>query len=344
LFTESGAPYESGVFYCKDAFEGLDTMEKLIDPAERGDFVGRIIAEAEEEAGKLVDGKLGSSKLVMAPRQSTNYQPTNIPTPPFWGSRVIREMPLEIVLQHLDVDELYRLQWGAKNKHGDEWVKLKAEFDARLDRMKREAIRSGYLKPQAVYGYFPAQSSGDTLIVYDPQAYAGNGHKTTIEIARFEFPRQQGQDHLALSDYFAPVESGITDVVAFQVVTVGHGADQKFQELQGKGDYSEAYFLHGLSVEAAEATAEYVHQHVRRELNLDVKRGKRYSWGYPACPDLADHQKVFALLPQANELGLELSAAYQLIPEQSTAAIVVHHPAAKYYAVGVSRVEQLLGA
>ena len=335
LFTESGTPYDSGVFYCKDAFEGLDTMEKLIDPAERGDLIGRIIAEAGEEVGKSGDGKLGSGKLVAAPHQSTNYQSTNIPTPPFWGSRVIREMPLEIVLQHLDVDELYRLQWGAKNTHGDEWVKLKTEFDARLDRMKREAIRSGYLKPQAVYGYYPAQSCGDALIVYDP-----TNRKT--EIARFEFPRQQGQDNLALSDYFAPVESGVMDVVAFQVVTVGHGADRKFQELQGKGDYSAAYFLHGLSVETAEATAEYVHQHVRRELNLDAKRGKRYSWGYPACPDLADHQKVFALLPQVNELGLELSAAFQLIPEQSTAAIVVHHPAAKYYSVGVNRVEQLM--
>ena len=224
---------------------------------------------------------------------------------------------------------------GAKSTHGDEWVKLKADFDARLDRMKREAIRSGYLKPQAVYGYYPAQSSGDALIVYDPA-----DRKT--EIARFEFPRQQGQDNLALSDYFASVESGVMDVVAFQVVTVGHGPDGKFQELQSKGDYSEAYFLHGLSVETAEATAEYVHQHVRRELNLDAKRGKRYSWGYPACPDLADHQKVFALLPQVKELSLELSPAYQLIPEQSTAAIVIHHPAAKYYSVGVSRVEQLM--
>ncbi len=336
LFTEAGTPYDSGVFYCKDAFEGLDTMEKLIDPAERGDFVGRIVAEAEAE--------ISNQQSTISNRQSAVHRPTSnlqsltskdIPTPPFWGSRVIREMPLEIILQHLDIDELYRLQWGAKNTHGDEWVKLKANFDVRLDRMKRDAIRSGYLKPQAVYGYYPAQSSGDALIVFD----STNQKK---EIARFEFPRQQGQDFLALSDYFAPVESGVMDVVAFQVVTVGHGAAEKFQELQSKGDYSEAYFLHGLSVETAEATAEYVHHHVRRELNLDAKRGKRYSWGYPACPDLADHQKVFALLPQVSEVGLELSAAYQLIPEQSTAAIVVHHPAAKYYAVGVSRVEQLM--
>jgi 5-methyltetrahydrofolate--homocysteine methyltransferase len=244
-------------------------------------------------------------------------------------------MPLEMVFQHLDIDELYRLQWGAKNTHGDEWIKLKAEFDTRLDRMKRDALRSGYLKPQAVYGYFPAQSSGNTLIVYDP-----NNHKH--ELSRFEFPRQAGQDNLCLADYFAPVDSGVLDVAAFQVVTVGHGADEKFHQLQSNGDYAEAYFLHGLGVETAEATAEYVHQHIRRELGLEAKRGKRYSWGYPACPDISDHAKVFVLLPQTSELGLELSSAFQLIPEQSTAAIVIHHPAAKYYSVGVNRVEQLM--
>ncbi|CAG0936244.1 partial 5-methyltetrahydrofolate--homocysteine methyltransferase, partial [Thermoflexales bacterium] len=242
LFTETGSPYESGVFYCKDAFEGLDTMEKLIDPAERGDLIGRIIEEASAEMR-------GAQTTDHRP-QTTGVQPgsmvsrpssTDIPTPPFWGSCVIRDMPLEIVLQHLDIDELYRLQWGAKNKHGAEWAQLKADFDARLEGMKREAIRSGYLKPQAVYGYYPAQSQGNTLIVYDP-------HDRQRKIACFEFPRQQGQDQLALSDYFAPVESGVMDVVAFQVVTVGLGADEKFQELQNTGDYSEAYFLHGLSV------------------------------------------------------------------------------------------------
>jgi 5-methyltetrahydrofolate--homocysteine methyltransferase len=252
-------------------------------------------------------------------------------------------MPLEIVLMHLDIDELYRLQWGAKNTRGADWTKLKTEFDARLDRMKREAIKSGYLKPQAVYGYFPAQSNGDALIVYDPNLYASNnGQKSLKEIARFEFPRQSSQDHLCLADYFAPIDSGVIDTAALQVVTVGRGADEKFNQLQRKSDYSEAYFLHGLGVETAEATAEYVHQHIRRELNIDARQGKRYSWGYPACPDISDHTKVFALLPQTQELGLELTAAYQLIPEQSTAAIVIHHPAAKYYAVGVNRVEQLM--
>ncbi len=344
LFTESGAPYEPGVFYCKDAFEGLDSMEKLIDPNERGDFVGRIIAEAEAEVKGSATEDRRPKTAADQPRSSVSrLRSSDIPTPPFWGSRVIREMPLEIVLNHLDIDELYRLQWGAKNTHGDEWTKLKAEFDARLDQMKREAIKSGYLKPQAVYGYFPVRSSGDALIVYDPNLYASsNGQKTLKEIARFEFPRQSGQDHLCLADYFAPIDSGVIDTVALQVVTVGHGADEKFNQLQSKNDYSEAYFLHGLGVETAEATAEYVHQHIRRELNIGAKQGKRYSWGYPACPDIADHAKVFALLPQTSELGLELSAAYQLIPEQSTAAIVIHHPAARYYAVGVNRVEQLM--
>ncbi|HET7377783.1 MAG TPA: vitamin B12 dependent-methionine synthase activation domain-containing protein, partial [Anaerolineae bacterium] len=345
LFGESGQPYAPGVFYCKDAFEGLDAMEKLIDPSERGDFVGRVIAEAEAEVkGAAAADNKPQTTVVQPSWVVRRLSSSEIPTPPFWGSRVIREMPLEIVLDHLDIDELYRLQWGAKNTHGDEWTKLKAEFDARLDRMKREAIKSGYLKPQAVYGYFPAQSSGNALIVYDPQLYSSsNGQKSLREIARFEFPRQPGQDHLCLADYFEPIDSGMIDTVALQVVTVGHSADEKFAELQGKHDYSEAYFLHGLGVEAAEATAEYVHQHIRRELNIGAKHGKRYSWGYPACPDIADHAKVFALLPQTSELGLTLTSAYQLIPEQSTAAMVVHHPAAKYYSTGVNRVEQLMG-
>lgn len=173
LFTESGAPYASGVFYCKDAFEGLDTMEKLIDPNERGDFVGQIIAEAEAEVRGSQTADHKPQTTVERPRSAVSrLLSSEIPHPPFWGSRVIREMPLEIVLQHLDIDELYRLQWGAKNTHGEDWVRLKAEFDARLDRMKRDALRSGYLKPQAVYGYFPAQSNGNTLIVYDPTDYA----------------------------------------------------------------------------------------------------------------------------------------------------------------------------
>jgi 5-methyltetrahydrofolate--homocysteine methyltransferase len=140
------------------------------------------------------------------------------------------------------------------------------------------------------------------------------------------------------------VESGMIDTVAFQVVTVGQEATKKFDDLQAAADYTEGYFTHGLSVQTAEATAEYLHRHIRRELGIQSKQGKRYSWGYPAIPDLEDHAKVFKLLPAGKELGMQLTEAYQLIPEQSTAAIILHHPDAKYYSVGESRVEQLMKA
>jgi 5-methyltetrahydrofolate--homocysteine methyltransferase len=256
-----------------------------------------------------------------------------------WGPRTIERMPLEFVFECLDRDELFRLSWGAKNTHGPEWEKLKAEFETRLATMKREAAASGWLAPQAVYGYWPAQSDGDELIVYEPHSTT-NGSRPQ-EIARFSFPRQAAQDHLCLADYFVPADSGLMDVVAFQVVTVGPRATELFDTLQAQNQYSDAYFLHGLAVQTAEATAEYVHRHLRRELNIAPGRGKRYSWGYPAIPDLDDHLKVFALLPAERQLDMRLSPAYQLIPEQSTAAIIVHHPEAKYYAVGQSRVEQL---
>jgi 5-methyltetrahydrofolate--homocysteine methyltransferase len=132
------------------------------------------------------------------------------------------------------------------------------------------------------------------------------------------------------------------DVVAFQVVTVGREATRRFEALEAAGEYTEAYFLHGLAVQMAEATANYLHAHIRRELGLDANRGKRYSWGYPAIPELEDHEKVFQLLPAESALGMSLTSAYQLIPEQSTAAIIVHHPEAKYFNIGTSRVEQLL--
>jgi 5-methyltetrahydrofolate--homocysteine methyltransferase len=138
------------------------------------------------------------------------------------------------------------------------------------------------------------------------------------------------------------VDSGVMDVVAFQVVTVGLEATEKFDLLQAEGNYSEGYYLHGLAVQTAEATAEYLHRHIRRELGLPQDQGKRYSWGYPAIPHLDDHRKVFDLLPVEQELGMSLTPAFQLVPEQSTAAIIVHHPAAKYFNIGESRVEQLV--
>jgi 5-methyltetrahydrofolate--homocysteine methyltransferase len=253
---------------------------------------------------------------------------------------VVRDMPLEIVFQHLSINELFRLSWGAKNTHGEEWVKLEADFRRRLDSMQRQANQEGWLRPQAVYGYWPAQAAGDELLLYMPESIQRGGKPE--ELLRFSFPRQPSGDFLCLADYFAPVDSGRMDVVALQVVTVGQAASERFERLQSAGDYSEAYFTHGLGVQTAEATADYLHNHIRRELGLGPEQGKRYSWGYPAIPDLEDHARVFQLLPAERELGMTLTSAYQLVPEQSTAAIIIHHPNAKYYTVGESRVEQLM--
>src|SRR5688572_15776809 len=331
LQTEDGSFYEAGVFYCKDAFEGLETMDGLIDESKHAELLIKNRKESEMELGR-------ASAQVATPDAVTRSDivPAPIALPEKLGQRVVKDMPLEIVLKHLNINELYRLSWGAKNTHGAEWVKMKADFDARLERMTKDAMRFKWLKPQGVYGYFACQADGDDLILYED----ATGKK---ELTRSSFPRQPYDDHLALSDYYASVESGQMDVVALQVVTVGQEATEKFEKMQAANDYTEAYFEHGLAVQAAEATANYLHQHIRRELGIGESQGKRYSWGYPAIPELEDHFKVFKLLPAVeSELGITLSASGQLIPEQSTAAIIVHHTKAKYYSVGESRVEQLM--
>ncbi len=348
LFVDSHV-YEPGVFYCKDAFEGLETLDTLADDARRPAFLARIRQEAERELA-------GTSAEKAAPQPArSNWRAVDIPRPPFWGPRILSDIPLLEVFPYLDKDELFRLSWGAKNVHGEAWEKLRAEFEERLSRMQSQAQREKWLRPQAVYGYFPCNSEGETLLVYEPQkdGGAGQGDKVTKRqgdekiqehgevIAKFVFPRQEEQERLSVADYFAPVDSGQVDVVALQVVTVGHGATERFDALQAAGDYSEAYYTHGLAVQTAEATAEWLHRRIKKELEIG-DRGKRYSWGYGACPDLEDHAQVFKLLPAESALGMSLTAAFQLVPEQSTAAVVVHHPDARYFAIGGSRVEQLM--
>jgi 5-methyltetrahydrofolate--homocysteine methyltransferase len=331
LFAEDGNAYEPGVFYCKDAFEGLDTMDMLIDPARKPAMLEQMRKDADMEMNRA-----SQAVAQVATGERSNIVPAPIALPAKLGQRVVKDMPLEMVLKHLNINELYRLSWGAKNTHGAEWDKMKKDFDERLAKMTKEAMKEGWLKPQAVYGYFACQAYGDSLIIYED----AEGKK---ELTRFDFPRQPYDDHLALSDYYATVESGQMDVVALQIVTVGLEATEKFEKMQAANDYTEAYFFHGLAVQAAEATANYLHEHIRRELGIGEKQGKRYSWGYPAIPELEDHFKVFQLLPAAEtELGMSLATSGQLIPEQSTAAIIVHHEKAKYYSVGESRVEQLM--
>ncbi len=336
LLTKQGHYYEPGVFYCKDAFEGLSTMDSLMNPEKRGALV--------ESIQKKADFELGRELAVRRPRPASRKTRsasilTELPKAPHWGARVVGHMPLPMVAEHLSINELYRLSWGAKNTHGAEWEKLKVEFDARLARMRKEVGREGWLNPQGVYGYWPCQSEGDSLFVYDPQTIDDNDPKP---LQQFDFPRQEGGQRYCLADYFAPKSSGKMDVVAFQVVTVGQKATERFDGYQDAGEYAEGYYFHGLAVQMAEATADYLHGHIRRELGLPPDRGKRYSWGYPAIPELEDHQKVFQLLPVESALGMSLTSAFQLIPEQSTAAIIVHHPEAKYFNIGTSRIEQLM--
>jgi 5-methyltetrahydrofolate--homocysteine methyltransferase len=339
LFLEdNGEPYAPGVFYCTDAFEGLAVMDKLIS-AERESFVQQVIDEAYAE----LDKPKRRTRPAADPAKKTVATLDDLPQPPFWGSKLVKEMPLEIVLRYIHKPELFRLSWGAKNTRGEAWEKLEAEFEARLEQMGKDAIARSTLNPQAVYGYFPGNSDGDDLIIYDPARYSTSGE--TVEVGRFTFPRQPGGDHLCLSDYYAPVQAGKVDVVQLQAVTVGATADVEFERLQSADNYSEAYFFHGLAVQTAEAVANYMTHHVSKELGLPINRGKRYSWGYPSCPDLNDHALVWQLLPQTADLGLQLTESYQIIPEQSTAAIFAHHPDAKYFSVGnLDRSEQILGA
>jgi 5-methyltetrahydrofolate--homocysteine methyltransferase len=331
LFVEGERAYESGVFYCKDAFEGLETMDVLQTPERRSDFTAKLIDDARKDAflhtnvGKDVrSGSAGGEKSDVAHDHA-------VPAPPFWGTKVLEDIPLNEVFDLLDLDELYRLQWGGRGS-GPEFDKLvKEQFEPTLVRLKDEAVREKWLHPHAVYGYFPAQSEGNDVIIYEPQAYALDG--TLKELTRFHFPRQEGRERLCIADYFRSTTSGDVDVVGFQVVTVGDEASRRFETMQAAGEYSEGFFSHGLAVESAEAVAEWMHRRVRKELGIPGGRGKRYSWGYGACPDLEDHAQLFKILPAEEALGMELTSAFQLIPEQSTAAILIHHPAAKYYAV-----------
>src|SRR5579862_5892617 len=328
LFVEGERAYEPGVFYCKDAFEGLETMDALMDSSRRGPLVSDVVRAARD------DVFIQTGKDIAAGTDATTRSDvrSDIPVPaaPFLGTRVLRDIPLSEVFELLDLDELYRLQWGGRGSGPEFDRTVRTEFEPTLARLEAQAQKEGWLKPQAVYGYFPVQSSGNDVIVYDPAAYESDGGSLR-EIARFHFPRQSGRERLCLADYFRSVDSGEVDVIGLQIVTVGDAATTKVDALNAAGQVAEAYYVHGLAVEAAEAVAERMHRRVRRELG--VPGGKRYSWGYGACPDLDDHATVFRLLPAESALGMSLTSAFQLLPEQSTAAMVVHHPDAKYYAV-----------
>ncbi len=319
--------YPPGVWYCKDAFEGLASVEALVDPKRREDFVRNRHTEVLEGTAKraaLVE------KAKATARVRANGGPArdiDIPVAPFLGVKTLDRLPIEQLFRYIDLNTLYRLHWGAKNAKGEQWDRLvKDEFEPRLERYRREAQAGGWARPKAIYGYFPAAADGDDIVIFDPEDPAK-------EIERFACPRQSDRDQLSLADYFAPVESGRRDLVALQIVTVGDELITRSERMMGEGDYGEGYYLHGFGVRLAEAGAEYVNGLIRNELRLSAGRGLRYSWGYPAIPDHTQHAIVFRLLPAKERLGMDVTEAGALVPELSTAAIVVHHPEAKYFSV-----------
>jgi 5-methyltetrahydrofolate--homocysteine methyltransferase len=323
-FLDEERVFAPGVFYAKDAFEGLDIVDRLTsDGPARDAFRDRILGEAraERERARSVqpavhDGSTARSTLAYG----------TPPRPPFWGPRVLDDIDVRTLWPCFDLKSLYRLSWGGANAKGEAWEKLvREEFTPRLEAYQRLAEAGGVLAPKAVYGYFPAAGLGDDVIVYDP-------NDPRREIARFRFTRQVGGEHLCLADYLLePRDGGASDAIALQVVTMGRGVSQAIDAAQARGDYSDSYFLHGFSVQAAEALAEATHARVGHELGLPAGRGKRYSWGYGACPDLAQHEIVWRLLDVERAIGAELTEAFQIVPEQSTAAIVMHHPQAAYF-------------
>ncbi|HET8672292.1 MAG TPA: methionine synthase [Thermoleophilaceae bacterium] len=317
--------YTPGVFYCKDAFQGLSVMDNLIDADARSALVERIRREAQELRDKPEREEAGPAPD--APSRSAVRVDVPIPEPPFWGVREV-DVDLDEVFPLLDTHVLFKLHWGGKGVKGEEWERLLAEdFQPRLERMWREQT---YLRPRAVYGYFPVNADGDDLIFFDPD-------DPSRELERLTFPRQPAHDRLCLADYWRPVESGERDVCVLQAVTVGPEVTKLCEKLEADGEFAEQLFVHGLGVQSAEGVAEWMHERVRRELGIEPEVGRRYSWGYPACPDQEQHVPVFELLG-AESIGLALSGGYAVEPEQSTVAIVAHHPQATYFGMRSGRI------
>ncbi|HEV7678572.1 MAG TPA: methionine synthase [Candidatus Dormibacteraeota bacterium] len=334
LFVEDERAYPPGVYYCKDAFEGLEVVDKLVDGTQREALVQRIVEEAqtqrETDERKAAARAAAPASNGSQPARSDTRIDVPLPTPPFWGARALRGIDPRDVYPFIDRNSLYKMSWQFRGIRDEQrWEKLlREELEPRLRLCMEEVEREGYLDIQALYGYFPAWAEGDDVVVFDPEDRAR-------EIGRFHFPRQSEQNRLCLADYVRPrdaLQGEERDVIALQLVTVGPRASEKSNALQASGDYDDMLRVHGFSTQMAEATAEFVHNLVRRELGLGDDQGRRYSWGYPACPDLEDHRVVFDILPAA-DIGIELTEGFQLVPEQSTAAIVLHHPQARYFAV-----------
>src|SRR6201997_4474594 len=341
--------YAAGrVAYARDAFDGLDLMDKIMTDRfdahlqeVRRKNEGRPVNQSRK-LGRAADPRplrpVDAEEIRLRRAELTRNVP--IPEPPFWGPRTIARVPAKAVVPYLNERMLYQFQWGYRKDGRSlaeyrEWAK--DELRPVLRRILDIAIREAILVPQAVYGYWPCAAEGNDVILYDRDG--------KHELTRFSFPRQNKEGGLCIADFFRDVASNERDVIGLQVVTMGRRASEAAREWFALNRYQDYLYLHGLSVEMAEALAEYVHKRIRAELGFAAEeardpeamlaqgyRGSRYSFGYPACPNLADQRQLLDLL-RAEEIGITLSEEDQLDPEQSTSAIVVHHPQAKYFSV-----------
>jgi 5-methyltetrahydrofolate--homocysteine methyltransferase len=329
--------YEGEVRYARDAFEGLRLMDAVVsakhDPkTSLADALPALRKRRVSRSSRVTDSPSAGDE------RSDVATDNPVPTPPFWGSRVVRGLHLADYAAYLDERATFLGQWGLRGTRGGPSYEELVEAEGRprlrmwLDRLHTDGI----LEAAVVYGYWPAVSEGNDLVVF-----AADGHEK--EVARFAFPRQRRDRRLCLADFFRPRESGELDVVAFHLVTVGSRVAEATAKLFAENAYRDYLELHGLSVQLTEALAEYWHARVRAELGFGTEdsdqlegilkqayRGSRYSFGYPACPDLADRVTVVRLL-EPERIGVSLSEELQLHPEQSTDALVVHHPEAKYF-------------
>jgi 5-methyltetrahydrofolate--homocysteine methyltransferase len=330
--------YDGRVFYGKDAFEGLRTLNRLMELKRSGEDDP---AFGTEETGRVLPPRRSQQLAEIDPSTLPRHSPA-VPSdnkvfdPPFIGSRVARGIPLDDIATYLNETALFRNQWGFRPEKGETDPEFKARVRGVLRSKLDEVKASGVLVPQVVWGYFPANGEGNDLVIWKDE-------ERQVELTRFTFPRQRVEPYLCISDFFRSVESGEEDWAAFHVVTMGAVISKRTAKLFAADRYQDYLFLHGLGVEMAEALAELWHGRIREEwgfagedaptltgLFRQKYRGGRYSWGYPACPDLEDNERVAELL-EVDRIGVSVSEGFQMHPEQTTSAIICHHPDAKYF-------------
>ncbi len=326
--------YKPGVYYAKDAFDGLRLAQGLLDPKKRIELEAMAEEGARtwrENTKKVVaEAEKRKAKAAPPPPGAVTYD-SPIPTPPFWGAKALESVDLRDIYKHLDTKILFKLNWGIRGRTAEEYHALvHSTFEPLLEDLQEEARRRMWLLPAAVYGYFPANSSGNHIIIFDPFADP-DPLKSEVELARFKLPRQPNGARLCVADYFRPLESGERDIIALQVVTMGGRVSETVRSFTQAGDYAKGFFLHGLAMESAEAFAEYLHRKIRAESGMEKGQGHRYSFGYPSTPDLSQQRIIFDLLGAEQAIGTSLTSAYQIVPEQSTSAFIVHHPQARYF-------------